>query len=61
MALFNDCDLNGAIFENTNLEKADLCASYNYSFDPELNNIRKAKFSRAGALGLLVKYDIEII
>lgn len=57
---FDDCDLTGARFENTVLEKADLRTARNYSIDPELNKIKKAKFSIDGIAGLLAKYDIEI-
>src|SRR5688572_11249298 len=59
-AVLDRCDLDRAIFENTLLEKADLRTSFNYSIDPELNKIRKAKFSLDGIPGLLGKYDIEI-
>lgn len=59
-ALFDHCDLTGATFENTLLERADFRTSYNYLIDPELNRIRKAKFSAAGLAGLLFRYDIEI-
>ncbi len=59
-AVFNNCDLAGTVFENTLLEKADLSNAYNYSIHPELNHIRKAKFSSAGLAGLLHGYDIEI-
>ena len=50
----------GAKFENSILEKADLRTSRNYLIDPELNKIKKAKFSIHGIAGLLAKYDIEI-
>jgi len=59
-AVFENCDLSGAKFEKTNLEKADLRTSFNYSIDPEINKIKKAKFSADGLVGLLDKYDIEI-
>ena len=59
-SLFDNCDLAGARFERTILEKADLRTSRNYSIDPELNKIKKAKFSAHGITGLLDKYDIEI-
>jgi uncharacterized protein YjbI with pentapeptide repeats len=59
-AVFDACDLSGAIFENTILEKADLRTATNFSIDPELNRIKKAKFSMTGALGLLNKYNIDI-
>lgn len=57
---FNECDLQLAKFEHTVLEKADLRTSYNYSIDPALNKVRKARFSLPGVLRLLDKYDIII-
>jgi hypothetical protein len=42
------------------MEKADLRTSYNYSLDPEINRITKAKFSILGISGLLEKYNITI-
>ena len=59
-SVFDNCDLAGAKFEKTILEKADLRTSHNYSIDPEINKIKKAKFSVHGITGLLDKYDIEI-
>ena len=59
-AIFEGCDLAGAKFERTILEKADLRSSFNYSIDPEMNNIKKAKFSLQGITGLLDKYEIII-
>ncbi len=59
-ASFGHCDLLNAKFEQTSLEKADLRSAVNYSIDPEINRIRKAKFSLQGITGLLDKYDIEI-
>jgi len=57
---FEKCDLYRAIFDNTNLERADFRSSVNYSINPEINRIKKAKFSRMEVIGLLDKYDIEI-
>jgi len=67
---FTECDLTGSVFENcdftraafdgTILEKADLRTSRNFSIDPEINRIRKAKFSLSEIGGLLDKYQIEI-
>ena len=57
---FDHCNLAQARFENTILEKADFRTSYNYSIDPEINKIKKAKFSLNHVTGLLHKYDIEI-
>ena len=59
-AVFQNCDLSGAVFDRTLLEKADFRTSYNYTLDPEVNRIKKAKFSSKEVLGLLEKYDIEI-
>ncbi|HKG68622.1 MAG TPA: pentapeptide repeat-containing protein [Segetibacter sp.] len=57
---FQNCDMTRAIFENTIIEKVDFRTSYNYSIDPEINRIKKAKFSLTEVGGLLDKYDIEI-
>jgi len=57
---FGDCDLNKAVFESTLLEKADLRTAINYSINPEINKLKKGKFSLPGVLGLLDKYDIQI-
>ncbi len=59
-AIFDNCDLTRAIFKNTILEKANFCTSYNFSIDPEINSIKKAKFSKEGIIGLLDKYDILV-
>ncbi len=59
-SVFENCDFGGAIFENNLLEKTDFRTSYNFSIDPEMNRIKKAKFSMAGIVGLLDKYDIEV-
>ncbi|HEY0677776.1 MAG TPA: pentapeptide repeat-containing protein [Chitinophagaceae bacterium] len=59
-AVFDKCDLNNAKFENTNLEKADFRSAYNFSIDPALNRMRKARFSMNGLPGLLNKFDIDI-
>ena len=57
---FPECDLKRAQFADTDLRKADLRTAFNYSIDPNINKIRKAKFSLAGVVGLLESYDIEI-
>ena len=59
-AIFDNCNLQKAVFNNTVLEKSDFTTAYNYSFDPEMNLIKKAKFSLNGIAGLLSKYNIEI-
>lgn len=59
-AIFAESDLNRASFENTIVEGGDFRTAYNYSFDPEKNKIKKARFSATGAVGLLDKYGIVI-
>lgn len=59
-AVLDDCDLAGAIFDRTVLEKADLSTSYNYIINPEMNRVKKAKFSTDGLAGLLTQYDIVV-
>jgi uncharacterized protein YjbI with pentapeptide repeats len=60
-SLLEKCDLADATFENTIMEKADFRSAFNYSINPEINRIKKAKFSLTGLKGLLGKYDIEIV
>jgi len=57
---FDHCDLVRATFDNSILTGADFRTASNYSFDPEKNKIRKAKFSLTGLPGLMDKYDIVI-
>lgn len=59
-AVFDNCDLSGAVFQQTNLEKADFRTAMNYGLDPELNKMKKARFSYSGIAGLLGKYNIDL-
>lgn len=59
-AKFENCDLNAAVFMKTNLNSANFTSSYNFIIDPEKNQVKKAKFSSAGLIGLLVNYGIIV-
>jgi len=59
-SVFAHSNLNRALFYKTNLEKTDFRTAYNYSFDPDENRIKGAKFLNPAVLGLLAKYQIEI-
>ncbi len=59
-ANFDACDLAGALFDRTVLEKADFRSAINYSISPALNRLKKAKFSQDGLAGLLSDIGIEI-
>lgn len=57
---FIDSDLKHTIFENSNLEKADFRTARNFNINPNKNRIKNAKFTREGALNLLLDYQIII-
>jgi fluoroquinolone resistance protein len=58
---FTQSDFTLAVFNNSNIEKADFRSASNYVIDPEMNKIKKAKFSADGLAGLLTKYDIKVM
>jgi len=58
--VFKNCDLQGALFERTKLDAADLTTARAFIIDPEINSLKKARFSRHNLDGLLTKYDIVI-
>ncbi|MEP6263055.1 MAG: pentapeptide repeat-containing protein [Gillisia sp.] len=60
-SVFEHCDLNGAMFSNTILLKADLSTAENFSLDPEENIIKGARFSEGNIAGLLGRYKIIIV
>ncbi len=59
-SIFCNCDLMNTVFSYSILKEVDFLTAYNYIIDPEMNQIRKAKFSLQGIAGLLIKYDIFI-
>lgn len=59
-AVFEGCDLLGAVFDQTNLEQTDFRSAIHYSIDPNHNKLAKAKFSLPGVLGLLDRFPIVI-
>jgi fluoroquinolone resistance protein len=58
--LFDNCDMERAIFKFSTLAKANFITSYNYIIDPEETPVYKAKFSLHGLAGLLHKYNIIV-
>ena len=59
-SVFNNCDFKTAIFDRTILNKVNFRTSFNYEIDPEINSIKKAKFSMPQVVGLLKKYNIDV-
>lgn len=57
---FLNCDLSRSLFQHTIVEKVDFRSAINFSIDPEINRIKNARFSSAGIIGLLDKYQIII-
>ena len=57
---FTNCDLHESLFAKTNLATVDLTTCKNFLIDPELNNIKKAKFLLHDLPGLLYRHDIII-
>ncbi|WP_164112763.1 MULTISPECIES: pentapeptide repeat-containing protein [Sphingobacterium] len=59
-SVFADCDLLGATFVGTNVEKVDFRTSTNVILDLDLNKVKKAKFMIYQLELLLLKYDLAI-
>ena len=59
-SVFENCNLENAIFNDTQLAGVNFTSAYNYKIDPEFNPMKKARFSSQGIVGLLDKYDIKI-
>lgn len=57
---FLNCDLHESLFANTNLATVDFTTCKTFLIDPELNNIKKAKFLLHDLPGLLYRHDIII-
>jgi uncharacterized protein YjbI with pentapeptide repeats len=56
----HNCDLSRAVFNDTNLEKADLRTAFDFNIDPEHNQLKKACFSLQNVGGLLDKYGVVL-
>ncbi|MGZ4060247.1 MAG: pentapeptide repeat-containing protein, partial [Bacteroidia bacterium] len=57
---FKNCNLERSIFNRTQLKNVDFTSAFNFALDPEVNFIKKAKFSKDSLQGLLAKYDIIV-
>lgn len=57
---FKNCNLELTRFENNDLSQVDFSTSFNVKLDPELNKLKKAKFSLHNLPGLLEKYQLVI-
>ncbi|MBA2610495.1 MAG: pentapeptide repeat-containing protein [Bacteroidetes bacterium] len=57
---FINCDLFESLFDNTNMSTVDFTSSRNFLIDPEVNNIKKAKFLQQDLANLLYRHHIII-
>lgn len=57
---FEGSDLNGAIFDQTHLEKTNFSKAIQLQLDPQSNFIKGATFDRDQLPGLLLKYGLNI-
>ncbi|RSK37666.1 pentapeptide repeat-containing protein [Hymenobacter metallilatus] len=59
-AIFQDCQLHGAVFSQTTLRGADFLSAQDVVLDPELNDVKQARFALQSLPGLLSKYGLVI-
>ncbi|MBU2930079.1 pentapeptide repeat-containing protein [Winogradskyella psychrotolerans] len=57
---FNDCDLQLSTFDRTNIEYTDFTSAYNFNINPNINQLKKAAFSKDTISGLLNSYNITL-
>ena len=60
-AIFKNCDLTDSHFERSILLNADFSTAENYSFIPEINKLKGAKFSADGLRGLVLHHGIKVV
>lgn len=60
LAIFDYCDLQGAIFDQSILEKADFRLAESFEINPSINRMKKAKFASNNIHGLISHLDILI-
>ncbi|MEP4890726.1 MAG: pentapeptide repeat-containing protein [Aliiglaciecola sp.] len=60
-ANFTFTDLQGSLFDNTNLTAVDFSDATDYHIDIHRNTLKNAKFSRFEAVRLLESLDIQLV
>lgn len=55
-----ECELDRAVWTGNDLTSCDFRSARHYSFHPDRNKIKKARFAYPGLLGLLSNWDIRI-
>ena len=58
---FTGCDLQETTFHSCKLSKANFVGAKNYTINPIVNDVKKAKFSLPEAVTLLKGLDVEVL
>ena len=58
--IFAKCDLLNAVFERTNLKKADFRAAEQWIIDPVVNEAKGARFQKEELKGLLHQWGLDL-
>ena len=58
---FEGTDFDRSVFSQTNLTNANFEEARNYSIDPRVNVLKRAKFSMPEAMSLLKSFDVTIV
>ena len=58
---FEGTEFKNTFFKNSDLSFASFKNATNYNINPNINIIKKAKFSLPEALSLLDVYDVELV
>ena len=59
--VFDGCDFLDCSFDQSNLQGADFTNAKNYHINPLKNQIKKARFSAPGLIGLVSDFGFELI
>ena len=57
---FAICDLLRAVFERTNLKKADFRTAEHWTIDPALTQVKGARFLKEELKGLLHQWGLDL-
>ncbi len=58
---FEGTDFDRSVFLHSNLTNANFAEARNYSIDPRMNVLKRAKFSMPEAMSLLKSFDVVIV
>ena len=59
-SVFANCDLRGALFESSNIEKSDFRTAFNFNINPNHNKLKGGKYCKENIAGLLNDFKVNI-